>query len=109
VGRGETLYAVSKRFRIPVESIKRANGLATDNIREGTHLRVPKQPLPPEEPEEVVTPVLSVSGIIDTSAAAMERAAEFELRKNRYGIREMSEKGVGVWIDDLSQDGASML
>lgn len=109
VGRGETLYAVSKRFRIPIESIKRANGLSSDDIQEGLHLRVPKQPLPEDPPVMAETPVLRAAGIIDTSAAARERAAEFELRKNRYGIREMNEKGVGVWIDDLSQDGATML
>lgn len=109
VGRGETLYAVSKRFQIPVESIQRANGLRGDAIREGTHLRVPKQPLPPDESVGSDGAAIRVAGIIDTSAAAREREAEFELRKNRYGIREMNEKGVGVWIEDLNQDGASML
>lgn len=109
VGRGETLFAVSRRFRIPIESIQRANGLRGDAIQEGMHLRVPKQPLPEDPVALKESPALHVSGIIDTSAASREREAEFELRKNRYGIREMAEKGVGVWIDDLSQDGASML
>jgi len=113
IGRGETLYSVSKRFRVPVESIKLANGLRSDAIREGMHLRVPKEPI--QEPTSIATgPVLQAADVIDTSSLAQDgeerRAAEMELaKKNKYGLRETTEKGVGVWIEDLNQDGASML
>ena len=36
-------------------------------------------------------------------------AAEAEVKKNRYGVREVIEKGLGVWMDDLNPDGSNML
>src|SRR5690606_12270749 len=41
VGKGETLFTISKRFSISVESIKRANGLTSDQLKEGTILKIP--------------------------------------------------------------------
>lgn len=105
IGRGETLYTVSSRFGVSVESIRLANGLADDRIKVGQVLQVPKKELPPSltrEPE----PTISASAIVDTTMRDQE---EFHLQPNRYGIREVNEKGTGVWISDLSQDGASML
>jgi len=107
VSRGETLFTVSRRFNIPVESIKLANGLMGDGIQEGQMLKVPKKELlPPVQPADEVEPPISVSSVIDTSMTSVE---SIDLPKNRYGIREMNEKGLGVWIDDLNQDGATML
>lgn len=105
VSKGETLFNVSRRFGVPVESIKLANGLANDSIREGQNLQVPKQPiaLPVEAIEE---PIVTASSVIDTLSSS---DTAFELPKNRYGIREVTQKGTGVWIEDLNQDGASML
>src|SRR5690606_16614219 len=60
VSRGETLYTVSRRFNVPVESIKLANGLADNHIREGQRLQVPKKALAPL-PAETVQPVITTS------------------------------------------------
>lgn len=107
VGKGETLYTVSRRFNVPVESIKLANGLAGDGIQEGQTLQVPKKALPPiEQPVVEVEPAILASSVIDTTVVSVE---SLDLPKNRYGIREMNEKGLGVWIEDLNQDGATML
>lgn len=105
VSKGETLFNVSRRFGVPVESIKLANGLANDSIREGQKLQIPKKPIAPL-PEETVEPVVTASSVIDTLSPA---DTGFEPPKNRYGIREVTQKGTGVWIEDLNQDGASML
>src|SRR5690606_13391992 len=87
---------------ISVESIKRANGLTGDAVQAGTLLKVPHEELPPPAP--------SINEIIVHDADAdTDSGAELEIPANRYGIREMNEKGVGVWIDDLNQDGGSML
>lgn len=107
IGRGETLYTVSRRFNIPVESIKLANGLASDALQVGQVLQVPKKELPAvviaaADPE----PIITASSVIDTT---VNTAVDFQLPANRYGIREVNSKGIGVWIDDLSQEGASML
>lgn len=107
VSKGETLYTVSRRFNVPVESIKLANGLSSDAIQEGQMLQVPKKALPPIVlAVEEIEPAIPASSVIDTSLSSVEN---MELPKNRYGIREMTEKGLGIWIEDLNQDGATML
>lgn len=109
IGKGETLFTVSKRFGVTVESIKLANGLPTDHIKEGQVLQVPKKDLTPE-PIVAMEPAITAADVMADPIVTLDnRQADFDLQKNRYGIREMTEKGVGVWIDDLSQEGASML
>lgn len=104
VGKGETLAIVSKRFRISTGTIKRANGITddTDSLEEGALIKVPNEELPP------VTRSVTLSDIIsDDESTAVSPAPE--LPANRYGIREMTEKGIGVWIEDLNQAGGNML
>lgn len=100
VGKGETLFTISKRFIISVESIKRANGLANDSIKVGAILKIPHEELPP--------PPVTANEIILTDTTTNDEA-DVEIPANRYGIREMTEKGIGVWIDDLNQESGSML
>ncbi|MEC3880352.1 DPBB and LysM peptidoglycan-binding domain-containing protein [Parapedobacter sp. 10938] len=101
VGKGETLYTISKRFIISIESIKRANGLTSESVQAGTILKIPHEELPPPPP--------TVDEIIVHDADTASTGAELEIPANKYGIRELTEKGVGVWIDDLNQEGGSML
>lgn len=98
-GKGESVHTVSKRFSISVATIKRANGLTEDTLTPGTILKVPHNELPPPAPK--------ASDIIVEDT--MADGGNTEISANRYGIREMTEKGIGVWIDDLAQEGGSML
>ena len=41
VKRGDTLYALSRKYKVPVSSIQRANGLSGNMIRDGKKLRIP--------------------------------------------------------------------
>ena len=41
IGRGDTLWGLSRRYGVPVSAIKRANGLNSDAIRMGQTLRIP--------------------------------------------------------------------
>lgn len=102
VGKGETLLAISRRFIINVESIKRANGLTSESLKAGTILKIPKEDLPPPPPtiDEIM--------VHDTDSA-VDNESELDIPANKFGIRELTEKGVGVWIDDLNQEGGSML
>ncbi len=102
VGKGETLFTISKRFIISVESIRRANGLSGDSLKIGQILKIPNKELPPPPPK--------MSEIVVPDTAGTDTVGEnVEIPANRYGIREMTEKGIGVWIDDLNQEGGSML
>lgn len=102
VGKGETLFTIAKRFIISVESIKRANGLTDDSLKDGTVLKIPNEELPPP-------PATLDEIIVHDADSGAANDTELEIPANKYGIREMSEKGVGVWIDDLNKEGGSML
>lgn len=106
VGKGETLDIISKRFSISVESIKRANGLTSDALEEGILLKIPNKELPPPPPAASDIMVQD-SGILADTAAG--NSSNLDIPANRYGIREMTEKGVGVWIEDFNQESGSML
>jgi LysM repeat protein len=103
VGKSETLFAISRRFGISVPDIKRINNLSSDSLREGQILKIPNHALPEEEPEIVaIEPILEEieqNNPIDDSA----------FKPNKYGIRENKEKGVGVWLSDLENDGSTSL
>ncbi len=47
VKRGDALYTIARRHRVPLDILKSVNGLTTDTIRAGQTLRIPS-------PEEVV-------------------------------------------------------
>jgi LysM repeat protein len=103
VGKSETLFAISRRFGISVPDIKRINNLTSDSLREGQILKIPNHALPEEEPEivaiEPIVEEIEENNPIDDSA----------FKPNKYGIRENKEKGVGVWLSDLENDGNTSL
>ncbi|WP_341831785.1 LysM peptidoglycan-binding domain-containing protein [Sphingobacterium thalpophilum] len=106
VGEKETLYAISKRFSISVEDIKKANNLKNNVIGGGMKLMIPNQPLPPEPPKLVEPKGIEIVSPDSTDGDDKE---ENQISTNRYGIREKSERGIGVWIDGLSSQGTSNL
>lgn len=106
VGEKETLYAISKRFSISVEDIKKANNLKNNVIGGGMKLMIPNQPLPPEPPKLVEPKRIEIVSPDSTDGDDKE---ENQISTNRYGIREKSERGIGVWIDGLSSQGTSNL
>ncbi len=106
VGEKETLYAISKRFSISVEDIKKANNLKNNIISGGMKLMIPNQPLPPERPKLVETKGIE---IVSPDSTDDDNKEENQISTNRYGIREKSERGIGVWIDGLSSQGTSNL
>lgn len=104
VGKKETLYAISKRFDIGIQEIKTYNGLTGENIKEGQKLKIPNNnyvaPTPVEEP--LVREEPKPESIAEASPTT-------EIPANRYGIKERNERGIGVWIEGLAQEGKSNL
>ncbi|WP_039053183.1 LysM peptidoglycan-binding domain-containing protein [Sphingobacterium sp. T2] len=98
VGKNETLYAISRRFSISVEDIKKVNNMTNNNVREGQILKIPNKSLPKP------APVIPIPPVIESTQGENETAEEFAVRTNKYGIRETREKGIGVWMEDLEND-----
>lgn len=101
VGKGETLYSVSKRFNVSEERLMEYNKLSGKSLQADQVLLIPKDPKP--ETRQPVAP--------DTSAVEEmpEEAPEPYIAQNRYGLRQMNERGIGVWLEGLNADGGKML
>ncbi len=94
VGAGETLYTVAKRFQVSVDYIQEYNNLNGTNLQVGQTLRIPQGPRP--------IPIIADPVVEETEK-------EFSLPPNRYGLTQVNNKGIGVWIDGLNTDDGSML
>ncbi|MDR2282985.1 MAG: LysM peptidoglycan-binding domain-containing protein [Sphingobacterium sp.] len=106
VSKSETLYAISRRFGISVDDIKKVNGLTSENLREGQILKVPNHSLPEPEPKIEVPAVVEVPQEIQEH----QTIDDSMFKPNKYGIREKKERGVGVWMESLGDgDGQTSL
>jgi len=114
VGPREYLVAIAKKFNTTVEDLKTLNNLTSNNLAIGQIIKVPfgtasseKLSPPPASPLDV--PKLEPrnnSNSIDSSKSASER---LKLPVARYGLREVNERGVAIWISDENLDGTKML
>lgn len=106
VGPKETLFSIAKRFDTKVENIVKLNGLKGNTLMPGQILKI--KPVFNSIPETVApdNPVVSRDStrpVFDTDTA------ERKLPNNRYGLYEKNEKGVAVWIDDVTLDSSKKL
>ncbi len=110
VGEKETLYAISRRFGVTVDDIKKLNNLTSNNLRNGQILRIPNNEAPAATPVASSPVVISPPPIIVEDEVDSEDTAPVrDLNANRYGLREKKERGIGVWMDGLNADGSSNL
>ncbi len=97
VGRGETLYNISKRFQVSVAQLVQFNNLKNEqDIKVGQVLNIPQgniQPVVSEEPVE------------EAIAETVEAEPSRNVPGSRYGLRQVDERGVGVWMEGLNSDG----
>jgi LysM repeat protein len=114
VGPREYLIAIAKKFNTTVEDLKTLNNLSSNNLSIGQIIKVPfgsasSEQLAPPPAIPLDVPKLEpgiVSTSIDSSKSASER---LKLPVARYGLREVNERGVAIWIEDENLDGTKML
>lgn len=112
VGPREYLVAIARKFNTTVEDIKALNNLTNNNLAIGQIIKVPygntSAVLPPQAPALEIPKAepRNSSTQIDSSRNAGER---LKLPPARYGLREVNERGVAVWIADENLDGSKML
>ena len=114
VGPREYLLARAKKFNTTVEDLKTLNNLSSNNLSIGQIIKVPfgsassEQLAPPPAPPLDIPKLESrpVSASVDSSKSASER---LKLPVARYGLREVNERGLAIWIEDENLDGTKML
>lgn len=104
VGVKETLFSIAKRFNTTVDVIKSINNLKSNSLTVGQILKVKAGEKYVPIPEK---PILVTIPAEDNEADS--GTAGFKVPANRYGIREMAERGVAVWISDENLDPTKML
>ncbi len=112
VGPREYLVAIARKFNTTVEDIKTLNNLTSSNLAIGQIIKVPygtatevTPPLaPPLNPPKVDSRAAATQ--VDSSLNAGDR---LKLPPARYGLREVDERGVAIWIADENLDGTKML
>ena len=110
----EYLIAIAKKFNTTVEDLKTLNNLSSNNLSIGQIIKVPfgsvSSELPASPPAiSLDIPKLdqrSINTPVDSSKSASER---LKLPVARYGLREVNERGVAIWIEDENLDGTKML
>jgi len=113
VGPKEYLLLIARKFNTTVEDLKILNNLKSNNLSAGQILKVPygtaveKVSAPPPVPLNVIkADSRNSSTVIDSSLNAGDR---LKLPPARYGLREVDERGVAIWISDNNLDGTKML
>ena len=109
----EYLIAIAKKFNTTVEYLKTLNNLSSNSLSIGQIIKVPlsvSSELPASPPViSLDIPKLdqrSINTPVDSSKSASER---LKLPVARYGLREVNERGVAIWIEDENLDGTKML
>lgn len=109
----EYLIAIAKKFNTTVEYLKTLNNLSSNSLSIGQIIKVPlsvSSELPASPPAiSLDIPKLdqrSINTPVDSSKSASER---LKLPVARYGLQEVNERGVAIWIEDENLDGTKML
>jgi len=102
VGAGETLYTISKRFQVSIAEIVKENKLKNEqDIKAGQTINIPQGTSD--------TAIARMPNEIEETEIIEEPTNSLSLPSNRYGLRQVDEKGIGVWMDGLNADGGNML
>lgn len=85
VTKGQTLRAVSKKYDVPVEEIKRTNKLSGNTLRVGQTLRIEK-PLPRKNPS---VPKVIAAANVDTNRSATDSSVETKTTETTEGLKQV--------------------
>jgi len=105
VGEKETLYGIARRFATSVAAIKKMNGLRSDVLKAGSLLKIPNENHTASAAENARLPVV----IAPNRPPAVPDPGDLGFETNRYGLREKTEKGIAIWMENLETDEQSNL
>jgi LysM repeat protein len=112
VEAGETLYAISSKYQVSVEDIKSINKLTNNSLTIGQQIKIiinkdnvigKKEEVKPAAVMDINTPKIDAPKKIKYIDST-DSQPSIEIPKNRYGVTEMNDKGIAVWINDNNLD-----
>jgi LysM repeat protein len=112
VEAGETLYSISTKYQVLVEDIRKNNKLTNNSLSIGQELKIlvvinklldKKEEVKPENAIVKTNPPIQIPKKIKYIDST-DSQNTIEIPKNRYGITEMNDKGIAVWIEDNNLD-----
>jgi len=117
VGTKETLFAISKRFGVSVDAIKKANNLTDNSLKADQIIKIPntaieKAATDPNIAKKVISDEELNTGKTEQVTADeddIEEPKEDSTPANRYGIKQVTANGIGIWMDDLNGETGKML
>lgn len=119
VAPGETLYAIASNYNMRVDDLKLLNNLKTNSLSVGQTLKVinndkvslTQEVITNDKGKPVIATKPETKPLIATPKKieyldSVDSQNNVEIPKNRYGITEMNDKGLAVWIDDNNLDAS---
>jgi LysM repeat protein len=118
VAPGETLYSIASQYNMRVDDLKLLNGLKSSTLNVGQSLKVVSNEevsLNPTVEKNAAGKAVVVDKKPDNKIGnpnpnkiryldSTDSQSSIDIPKNRYGITEMNDKGLAVWIDDNNLD-----
>jgi LysM repeat protein len=112
VGPREYLIAIARKFNTTVEDIKALNNLTNNNLAVGQIIKIPygtATEITPPQAARLDTPRVETRASTTKVDSSMNAGDRLKLPPARYGLREVDERGVAIWIADENLDGTKML
>ena len=112
VGPKEYLIAIARKFNTTIEDIKALNNLTNNNLAVGQIIKVPygtATEITPPQAARLDTPKVETRTSTTQVDSSMNAGDRLKLPPARYGLREVDERGVAIWIADENLDGTKML
>lgn len=99
---GETIFSIAQKYEITAYQIRQLNNLSDNTIRIGQHLTLPA------DAELRSVPEAAAAEQVDDGDETLK---DPNLRRNAnvYGLNQMEEKGIAMWIADPDLDANKML
>ena len=112
VGLKETLFSISKQFNVTIEEIKTLNDLRTNSLAVGQVLKIrvakPSKNVQPP-PTTAKAPAIAQRADSIEIDTIVDASGRLKLPPQRYGLREVTERGVAAYMIDESIDDNKML
>jgi peptidoglycan endopeptidase LytF len=103
VGSNETMYSIASKYNLTMDQLKAKNNLTTNSLYVGQKLLISGQyPLSNEAADTGGT------AESDTTDATIKNPS-LRLPPSRYGLSQVDEKGMAIWITDQDLDSSKML